>query len=453
MIEVSLAAVADVVGGELIDRGTGERTVGSVTIDSRAAGPGALFVALRGERTDGHQFIGAALEAGAAGALARNDAAVAGCVAVDDPGDALLGLGAWVRDTVDPVVIGVTGSSGKTTTKDLIRAAVSAQRRAVANVGSYNNELGVPLTCCELQADTEVLVAEVGARGVGHIAAMASFLRPSVAVVTNVGAAHLEMFKDVHGVARAKSELVQSLDVDGVAVLNADDPLVAAMAEHAAGEVVLYGTGADADFRATEVDVDDSARPTFVVEGVRVTVPLPGLHNVSNALAALAAARACGVDLGAAAQALAAAQVSRWRMELLQTTDGVTVLNDAYNANPSSMAAALHTLARMETSGRRWAVLGHMAELGAGGEQEHRRMGQLCAELKIDTLVAVGDGARGIAEGAAPDVTVHTVDGPASATELLRGELQSGDLVLVKASRSVGLEQVALALASREDAA
>ena len=208
MIDLTLGAVADVVGGELVDQGAADVMVTSVTIDSRTAGDGALFVALRGEHADGHAYIDDALGRGAAGAIVEQGRGQHRSVEVDDPADALLGLGAWVRDTVDPLVVAVTGSSGKTTTKDLIRAAVSGTRRTVANVGSYNNELGVPLTCCALEPDTEMLVAEVGARGVGHISAMAAVLRPDVGVITNVGSAHLEMFADLHGVARAKSELV-----------------------------------------------------------------------------------------------------------------------------------------------------------------------------------------------------------------------------------------------------
>lgn len=456
MIELTLAAVADVVGGVLVDESQGGRIVSSVTIDSRTAGAGSLFVALRGEHADGAAFVADALQRGGAGALVERGGDVAQAVVVDDAADALLGLGAWVRDTVDPRVVAVTGSSGKTTTKDLIRAAVSAGRRVVANVGSYNNELGVPLTCCSVTGDTEVLVAEVGARGKGHIAAMAAVLRPQVAVVTNVGAAHLEMFSDVAGVARAKAELVQSLDAEGVAVLNADDPLVAAMAADAAGAVLLYGTGSDAEFRATDVSVDALARPSFTVRGVRVNVPLPGMHNVSNALAALAVADTCGVDLAAAADALGAATVSRWRMELRSSPSGVTVLNDAYNANPSSMAAAIRTLADMEATGRRWAVLGHMAELGPGGEEAHRRMGRLCVEVGLDGLVVVGDKARAMHEAAAAAAFAgHLLFAPTpdEAVAALTEHLGEGDVVLVKASRSVGLETIAEALAATRDAA
>ena len=456
MIPVTLGSVADIVGGELVDDETADRSVTNVVIDSRSATTGTLFVALRGEHADGHAFIGDALARGAAGALAEPGTGVPGCVVVDEPADALLGLGAWVRDTVAPTVVGVTGSSGKTTTKDLIRAAVAAGRRVVANEGSFNNELGVPLTCCTLEEDTEVLVAEVGARGVGHIAAMAAVLRPDVAVVTNVGAAHLEMFGTVEGVARAKAELVASLGPDGVAVLNADDPLVRAMADAAPGRVITYGEADDAELRAADIVLDDQARPSFSVRGVAVKVPLPGMHNVGNALAALAAAEACGVDLAAAAGGLADAAVSRWRMELRPGRGDITVLNDAYNANPSSMTAALHTLARMASPGRRWAVLGHMAELGAGGDDAHRRIGQVCADLKLDGLVTVGDGAALIAQGATAAGfagTLVSAADPDEAVEVLRSHVQPGDLVLVKASRSVGLERVAAALDAGQDAA
>ena len=456
MIDITLEAVADVVGGELLDPAAAARTVSGVTIDSRSAGEGSLFVALPGEQTDGHNFVADAAGRGAAGALVQRPVSTAGEILVDDAADALLGLGGWVRDTVDPTVVAVTGSSGKTTTKDLIRAAVGIGRRVVANVGSYNNELGVPLTCCELQANTEVLVSEVGARGVGHIAAMAAVLRPDVAVVSNVGAAHLEMFTDLEGVARAKQELVEALEPDGVAVLNADEPLVAAMAAATSGRVVTYGTSPDADLRATDVVLDERARASFTVDGVRVSVPLPGVHNVSNALAALAAAQACGIPLASAADGLRRASVSRWRMELLTAPSGLTVLNDAYNANPSSMTAALRTLAQMATGGRRWAVLGHMAELGAGGEEAHRRMGRLCAELDLDGLVVVGQGAAAIHEGAgAAGFTgfLTLVEDPPAAVAVIRSETSAGDLVLVKASRSVGLERVAVALAEQGAAA
>lgn len=458
MIPVTLEQVGDIVGGELADPADAGRRVDDVTIDSRTARPGSLFVALPGEHVDGHAFVGDASGRGAAGYLCRVGADVGsppapGRVVVDDPADALLGLGAWVRETADPTVVAVTGSSGKTTTKDLVAAAVSSGRVVVANEGSYNNELGVPLTCCRLDLRSEVLVAEVGARGIGHIERLASVLAPDIAVVTMVGAAHLETLGDIDAVARAKSELVTALGPAGLAVLNADDERVATMATVAPGEVRTYAVSADADWRARDLAFDELARPTFTAVGrgagaqVRVTVPVPGEHNVSNALAAVAVADAVGVDLPSAAAAIATAPVSHWRMQVLPGRGGVTVLNDAYNANPPSVEAALRTLAAMRTEGRRWAVLGRMAELGTGGEEAHERIGRLVAGAGIDRLVVVGD-AAGIARGAeSAGLDARSVDDADAAVDAVAGGVGPGDIVLVKASRSVGLERVADALA------
>jgi UDP-N-acetylmuramoyl-tripeptide--D-alanyl-D-alanine ligase len=452
MMRLTLADLAEVVGGVVCDPADGHRAVDSVTVDSRTVTANSLFVALPGEHSDGHDHISAAAAAGAGGYLCRADhvAVARGGVAVDDPGDALRGLGAWVRSSVDPTVVAITGSSGKTTTKDLAAAAVGAGRRVVANPGSYNNELGVPLTCCLLEPGTQVLIVELGARGLGHITQMAQIVRPDVGVVTNVGAAHLEMFGSVDTVAEAKAELVAALPPGGVALLNADDPRVAAMADRAGCRVVTFGTSQGADVRATDVRLDATARPVFRVRDVRVRLPLPGAHNVGNALAALAAAEACGVDLAAAALALADASVSPWRMELSTTAAGVVVVNDAYNANPASMAAALVTLAAMSVSGRRFAVLGQMAELGAGAEAAHRDVGRRAAELDLDGIVVVGERAAAVAAGARqaglPADAVAVVADAGEAVNRVRGWLAAGDAVLVKASRSVGLERVAAAL-------
>jgi UDP-N-acetylmuramoyl-tripeptide--D-alanyl-D-alanine ligase len=456
VIELRLDALAEIVGGALIDPACGARIVDSVTIDSRQARPGALFVALPGERADGHDFVAGAAGAGAAGHLVRagHPAFAPGtAIVVDDPADALLGLGAWLRDTLDPTVVAVTGSSGKTTAKDFIAAAVAVCRRVVANVGSYNNELGVPLTCCRLEVDTEVLVAEIGARGLGHIARLAAVVAPDIAVVTSVGAAHLELFGRVETVAAAKRELVEGLGADGLAVLNADDRLVVGMAERAPGRVLTYGTSADADWRAVDLEFDELARPRFRVRGVEVRLPRPGAHNVGNALAALAVADACGVAPAQAAEGLATAALSPWRMELVRTPAGLTVVNDAYNANPASMAAALRTLGSMRPGqgGRRWAVLGEMAELGPGSADEHARVGRLAAQLGIDGLVLVGARAGVIGDAAAaarPQAgpTVCRAADAEPAVALLRRRLRPGDVVLVKASRAAGLERVAQAL-------
>jgi UDP-N-acetylmuramoyl-tripeptide--D-alanyl-D-alanine ligase len=456
VIRLTLEQLANVVGGELVDVTNAHRYIDAVTIDSRTAAPGALFVPLLGERADGHDFIADAVARGASGYLVaarRPLPPVAGGVVVSDPAGALLALGSWMRRTVGPVAVGVTGSNGKTTTKDLIAAAVGAGRTVVASAGSYNNELGVPLTLCRLEYSSEVLVAELGARGLGQIAQLVPVVRPDIAVVTTVSGAHLERFGTIEAVAAAKAELVQGLGPDGLAVLNADDHRVAAMAAHAPGRVVTYGRDADAEWRAEDIELDALARPRFRVRGQAVALPLPGEHNVGNAVAALVVAHICGVPLARAVSALEDAAVSRWRMELRETTNGVVILNDAYNANPASMEAALRTFARMRITGRRWAVLGRMAELGPTAEAAHDRIGQLAVRLGVDGLVVVADPAHpeatAIRTGAVrglrgtPPTTVDLATDPDAALALLESRLRPGDAVLIKASRVAGLERVA----------
>lgn len=461
MIPLRLDELADVVGGQLDDPADGGRVVTSVTIDSRQVGTGALFVALPGTRVDGHDYIDAAVAAGAVGFVHAEDRrpGARGGIAVDDPADALLGLGLWTRDESDPVVVAVTGSNGKTTTKDLIAATVGAGRSVVATSGSQNNELGLPLTCCRLQPSTEVLVTEIGMRGEGQIAALAGPLRPDIAVVTNVAGVHLELLGSLDAVARAKAELLDTLDDhEGVAILNADDPRVRAMAKGRRVAVITYGRRSDADVRAEDVELDADARARFVVRARgsshRVALRVPGVHNVANALAAFAVALECGVDPEAAVAGLELAQVSPWRMQLTSTPDGVRILNDAYNANPDSTGAALRTLSAMTVEGRRVAVLGYMAEIGPTEHAAHAQVGRLAAELDLDGLVVVGRRAEALAAGAAEAgfagaLGLHRVDDVEAAAGVVAGLSRPGDVVLVKASRSAGLERVAAALSER----
>lgn len=461
MIRLTLEQLAEVVGGELADPAGGGRVLDAVIIDSREATPGALFVPLPGAHVDGHDYIEDASRRGAAGYLVAADrlacAGAPGGIVVDDPADALLGLGAWVRDTVDPFVVAITGSQGKTSTKDLAAAAIGASRPTVAAPGSYNNDLGVPLTCCLLEDGSEVLVAEIGTRGIGHIARLAPLVRPDVAIVTAVGASHLELLGDVDTVARAKAELVQALAPDALAVLNADDPRVAAMADRTRARVVTYGVHADADWTAADVRLDRLARPRFRVRApdgreADVSLAVVGIHHVGNALAALAAADAAGADLDAAAVALARARLARWRMEVVERADGLVVVNDAYNANPASTRAALETLAALDVPGRRWAVLGQMAELGSTSRDAHREVGRHAAALGLDGLVVVGAEAEAVAEaaeasGAFAAGAVRRAADPDEAAKAIAERVGPGDAVLVKASRAVGLERVAERLA------
>ncbi|WP_147201329.1 UDP-N-acetylmuramoyl-tripeptide--D-alanyl-D-alanine ligase, partial [Pseudonocardia asaccharolytica] len=340
-------------------------------------------------------------------------------------------------------IVGVTGSSGKTSTKDLLAAVLAPLGPTVAPPGSFNNELGHPWTVLTAGPDTRHLVLELSARGPGHIAALCAVAPPRIGVVLNVGRAHLGEFGSAEAIARAKGELVEALPADGVAVLNVDDPVVTAMAARTAARVVTVGRSPDATVRAQDVRLDSGRarfRLTAPSGAVDVALRLVGEHHVGNALAAAAV----GLELGASPAAVAAAlsvseTVSRWRMEVTDRRDGVTVVNDAYNANPESMQAALRALAAIGAGRRRtWAVLGRMAELGEQSAAVHAEIAGLAAELGVDRLIAVGETAYGDRARQVPD--------PAAALSLLRAELRPGDVVLVKASRAVGLDRVATAL-------
>lgn len=451
-----LSAIAQVVGGRLVGD---DVTVSSVTPDGRSAGFGALFLALPGERTDGHNFVAQARAAGASGSLVTRN--VDGPhIIVDNVLAAVQGLAADERRASGVIVVGVTGSTGKTLTKDMIAAALRPGRVVHAASGSFNNELGLPLTLLGAAEDTEVIIAEMGARGVGHIADLCRIAAPDIGVVTNVGVAHMELFGSPEQIILAKGELVESLPSTGLAVLNDDDQAVRCFDARTSARVARYGLGAAAQVRASDIVLDDDARASFDVvteEGVtRVHLAIPGEHMVHNALAAMAVALELGVDPVAAAAGIAAAETSPWRMEMHDTSDGIRIINDAYNANPTSMAAALRTARRVARDRRLIAVLGAMRELGDRSFEEHERVGELAARIRVDKLFTVGDEALPIAraavrEGVEPD-NVRSFDDAAAAAKHLRENTEPGDVVLLKASRAVGLERLAHVL-DRGDAA
>jgi UDP-N-acetylmuramoyl-tripeptide--D-alanyl-D-alanine ligase len=431
---------------------------GPAVIDSREAAPGSLFAAYRGERVDGHDFAAQAAGSGAAVVLATRPVGVP-AVLVDDVTAA---LGALARHTVRELgatVVALTGSSGKTSTKDLIGQLLDRIGPTVWPVGSFNNEIGLPLTALRADESTRHLVLEMGARGVGHIRHLASLTPPRIGVVLNVGTAHLGEFGDRETIAVAKGELAESLPPaadGGIAVLNADDRLVRAMAARTRARTVFFGEAEEAAVRAEDTRLDAAGRPCFTLctptGRTGVTMRLYGEHHVSNALAAAAVAHELGLPAEAIAETLSSAgPLSKWRMEVTERADGVTVVNDAYNANPDSMRAALKALAVMGRERRTWAVLGEMAELGDDAQTEHDAIGRLAVRLNVSKLVSVGGreaawldmGAKN--EGSWGEESVHVSDAQA-ALKLLRNELRPGDVVLVKASRSVGLEKVALQL-------
>jgi UDP-N-acetylmuramoyl-tripeptide--D-alanyl-D-alanine ligase len=451
MIPLTLGQVAAAVDGR-VDGASPECVIDEVTTDSRRVLPGTatLFVARRGESADGHDHASAAVDGGAVAVLASRPLPGLPSVIVDNTDDALRALAQHVRDTVDPTVIGVTGSVGKTTTKDFIAGACAASQPTVAATGSFNNETGVPLTLLATRSDTRVLVVEMGARGIGQVAELAGWARPSIGVVTAVAGVHLELFGDLDTIASTKGELIAALPADGTAVLNHDDPRVAAMAARTGARILRCSLDdASADVVAERVTLDDRARPRFTAStpwgAHAVTLPIAGRHHVLNALLALGAAGAAGTDLGAACDALAAVPVSPSRASV-QDVGGVIVLDDAYNASPTSTLAALQTLADLAVTGRRVAVLGVMAEIGAGHDTEHWRVGNRAAGV-VDHLVVVGDEAASIAGGAREaglGQVDHVPDVDAAVAAL--DDLAPGDAILVKASRVAGLERVAAAL-------
>jgi UDP-N-acetylmuramoyl-tripeptide--D-alanyl-D-alanine ligase len=465
MIEMTLGEVAGIVGGTLHDADPATRVTGTVEFDSRNVMPGGLFLAIHGEHLDGHQFTDHALAEGAVASIVTREVAGPSIVVADGFAALAALAGAVVRRLPQVTVIGVTGSSGKTSTKDLLHQLLERLGPTVAPPGSFNNELGHPYTVLRATEETRFLVLETSARGVGHIRFLTGIAPPHIGVVLNVGSAHLGEFGSRAAIARSKGELVEALPASGVAVLNADDPLVAAMASRTAARVVRVGESADADVLASEVTVDDLGRASFVLRtsagDAPVTLRLVGRHHVGNALAAAAVALECGMAPADVAAALGAATpVSRWRMEITDRPDGVLVINDAYNANPESMRAALDALAsvaagRRDAGGRSFAVLGEMAELGPDGPAEHEAIGRYAANQGVSRLVTVGEAARPIQRGAALE---GSWDGESSwvpdveaATVLLRRELRPGDVVLVKASRAASLERVALAIADDTD--
>ncbi|MEO9152805.1 MAG: UDP-N-acetylmuramoyl-tripeptide--D-alanyl-D-alanine ligase [Lapillicoccus sp.] len=451
MIPLSLRDVVELTGGSLHpdDATTGAIVVdGPVVTDSREMAAGGLYIARVGESTDGHRFVGAAGAAGAVAALTERVVADLPCVVVDDVQTAFGRLARGVLDRVSNLrVVAVTGSSGKTSTKDLLAQVLATAGPTVAPVDSLNGEIGVPLTVCRVTAQTRFLVAEMGARGIGHIAYLTTIAPPDVAIVLNVGSAHVGEFGSRENIATAKGELVEALPRWGVAILNADDPAVAAMASRTSARVVTVGVEQPADVRATDVVLDSLGRASFTLNGFGRTLPVgltvSGAHQVGNALTVLAAAVECGLDPQAAVRALAGAgPTSRWRMEVHQRDDGVTVVNDAYNANPDSMRAALVALRAMAaatTPARRtWAVLGAMLELGEESEPAHRSLGRLTTEMGVDRVVAVGAAARALADTADPATTTWVPDTD-TAYALLARELSDGDVVLLKSSRDAGL--------------
>ncbi|MFI8194520.1 UDP-N-acetylmuramoyl-tripeptide--D-alanyl-D-alanine ligase [Streptomyces sp. NPDC085946] len=452
-----LSAIAEVVGGRLADVPDPEALVFEPAVfDSREAKPGSLFIALSGKTRDGHDFAQQAAVSGAVAALVTRPVGVPAIV-VDDVLTALARLGGHLvgNALTGTRVVAITGSAGKTSTKDFIAQLLPAAGPTVATPQSFNNEIGLPLTITMADPSTRFLVLEMGARKIGHIRDLTRIAPPHISVVTNVGTAHIGEFGGQDNIALAKGEIVEALPARGLAVLNADDVRVRAMAQRTRARVVTYGLEPTANVRATDVVLDEHGRPAYTLhtpEGAAaVRLQFVGRPQVHNSLAAAAVAREAGLAVAEIADLLSAATTrSRWRMETRTRADGVTIVNDAYNANPDSMRSSLDALATMARGHdqRAIAVLGRMNELGHDARAAHEDIGRHAAGLHLDQLIAVGGEEAGWIQQAAHQAgakAVHLPDQDA-ALHLLRSTLRAGDVVLVKASRGVQLQQLAQAL-------
>lgn len=459
MLTLSVERLIEVVGGVLLC-GEPESMVNGLVTDSRHVEPGVLFVALPGERVDGHDYIDVAISHGARAALisrppeedssmieAYGQRGVA-IVRVADCLHAVQQLAAYHRSRLFCPVIGVTGSTGKTTTKEFIAAVLSSRTKVVATEGNQNNELGVPLTLLRAGADTDVLVVEMAMRGRDQITRLCEIARPTAGIVTNVGTAHIELLGSQDSIAAAKGELVQAIPPDGAVFLNGDDEYSGVLANYARAPVSKYGLDESCDVVAREIVLDGESRAHFDLcvrgECRRVALAIPGRHNVYNALAAAAIASYLEVSVDQIVDGLSEARAGDMRMQSFQSATGVHVINDAYNANPASMRAAIETLAGIETTGKRVAVLGDMAELGSLSELAHFRIGEEVARLPIQDLITVGERAIRIADGARAegmeDESIWPCASVDEALDVLEKRLVPGDVMLVKASRVIGLE-------------
>lgn len=465
MYDLTLGQIRDIVGGELV--GDPAIRVSGISIDSRKSSAGDLFAAIVGERVDGHDFAAQAFSNGASALLTSKQVdgphvvVPASSDALDPVIYAIAKLSSHVRSLMRGVeVIGITGSSGKTSTKDMIGQVLSHAATTHAPAGSQNNELGLPLTLLSAPRDVKYLVAEMGMRGLGHISYLCELAKPTIGVITNVGRAHIGEVGSIEGIAKAKSELVRAIQSTGVVVLNADDERVLAMRELTEATVFTYGFSGTADVRAENLQLSPYGSYNFylVYRGERIpaSIPMLGEHNVLNALAAAAVGIAVGMEVTDIARALTTLKLmSKWRMEVHQIPGNVTVINDAYNANPESMTAALETLTAIPATGKTFSILGKMHELGNDSDAIHAQIAKLAGELGVTHVVAVGEPAKayGLPALAANSDNSETSESKAQKTvwlpdfehacDYIVNEVNSGDILLFKASRAEQFEVLA----------
>jgi UDP-N-acetylmuramoyl-tripeptide--D-alanyl-D-alanine ligase len=433
-----------------ISLGGSDVTISKISTDSRTLQSGDLFVALRGENFDGHRFIDKAAERGAAGAIVEENWKDQGrdnfpLLRVPDTLSAYQQIAARYRQSLPLKVIAITGSNGKTTTKDFVAAALGHHFRVTKTEGNFNNHVGLPRTILEATSRDEIGVWEIGMNHPGEIATLAKIAAPDVGIITNIGVAHIEFVGSREAIAQEKGALAEAIGPQGTLILNADDPFSEGIAKRSRAKIVFAGTK-KGSVRATDLRQSASGSEFTILEGAhrcRAQLPVPGLHMIQNALLAVAAGRVFGLSIEDCAAGLASAPLTKARLQI-KTIRGVQFIDDSYNANPESMRAALATLAELETDGRRFAVLGEMAELGNELERGHREVGEAAATLKIDELIAIGETAALIAEAAqkAGLEKARSVASVAEAAEILREETSPNDLVLIKGSRAARTERV-----------
>jgi UDP-N-acetylmuramoyl-tripeptide--D-alanyl-D-alanine ligase len=444
--------------GENVSLGENDPLVSRISTDSRTLQPGDLFIPLRGENFDGHRFVETAAKRGAAGAVVERNWTGKmpkhfPLIRVADTLVAYQQIAAQYRQSLSLKVIAITGSNGKTSTKDFVAAALGHRFRVTKTEGNFNNHVGLPRTILEATSRDEIAVWEIGMNHPGEIAALAKIAKPDVGIITNVGVAHIEFMGSREAIALEKGALAEAIGVNGTLILNADDPFSATIARRTRAKIIFAGTK-EGSVRATDLRQSASGSEFTILEGAhrcRAQLPVPGLHMIQNALLAVAAGRALGLSIEDCAAGLASAPLTKARLQI-KNIRGVQFIDDSYNANPESMRAALATLAELETEGRRIAVLGEMAELGKECERGHREVGEAAAILRIDELIAIGKTAGIIAEAAraAGLEKSRTVASAEEAAEILAEETSPNDLVLIKGSRAARTERVLEEFAKRQ---
>ncbi len=458
MVPIKAKDIQEASGARLLS-GDPESLVSSISADSRCLHEGDLFIPLKGLNFNAHEFIDQAMADGAVGFLTEQNSGdvktwLRGTnlvFLVGDTRQALNSIAHLVRRRLRAKVVGISGSTGKTSTKDILSSITNKTFNLTASAKNNNNEIGVPMTITKAKLETELLIVEMGMRGVGQIASLAAITEPDIGIITNIGQAHIGLLGSEEKIARAKAELIEALPADGYAILNADDEWLDYLRERTKAKVVTFGLSSNADYRAVEISYDDMASPSWRLvvngsEGPIFKLPVPGRHNIINALAAIAAAKIIGVDDRAIADGLSQVELGDMRLKIVRSGLGFIIVNDAYNANPSSMAEALETVAKIKTDTNRYAVLGAMAELGEDSIAAHKEVGRKIASVGIDRLAAVGRETEDIAKSAVqsglPEQDVKWFQSKDDVARWLLTRLVPGDVVLVKGSRVAGLESV-----------